>query len=590
MSITIYCVVEVNVKKHGIFQKSTVIDDKFEVLFFLGISDCCEVYRVKDRSSELKFLKLIKTDMVDSLELNQLKSALVTASNLAHPHLVQIHTLQSVTYNDEIHHYYLSDFISGETLGDLLRRKVTLNLNEALQLVFDILSALEYLHNEPVPVIHRNINPDSIYISYAEGEINALLIPVRVSDFAISSQRLPMQKKMDLAYVSPEGLEGKFVPASDIFSLITILYRCIVGSQPWSYEFDWQKNTVDFIRARVKLIRESTAHIKLSFQSDAFSEVLDSIISKGLQINPNDRYQNSQELLVDLRNYAKQESFNFKKILSPQITQNNDRKKKGLALIAGMELLKNQLKQDIIRPLREKELYQKYGIHPINGMLLYGPPGCGKTFIAQQLADEIDYFYIEIKPSDLASVYIHGTQEKIGRLFKEAYAKAPTLIFIDEVDAILPRRDSQNMNIGQAGEVNEFLAQMTNCGEKGVFIVAATNRPEIIDQAILRTGRLDKLVYVGIPDFQARKEMLELFLEGRPTAIKLDTHRLAIITTGLVSSDLKFLVNEVAKLALNTREPIEDRHFDEILSKLSSSVTQDQIDQYESFKTRYSVI
>ena len=135
---------------------------------------------------------------------------------------------------------------------------------------------------------------------------------------------------------------------------------------------------------------------------------------------------------------------------------------------------------------------KKYGIQPLNGILLYGPAGCGKTYIAKNLAEELGFYYIEIKPSDLDSTYIHGTQEKIGKLFQKAEANAPTLIFIDEVDAILPKRDLDNLNPHYAAEVNEFLAQMTDCMSRRIFIIAATNRPNAIDPALRRFGRFDR--------------------------------------------------------------------------------------------------
>ena len=125
----------------------------------------------------------------------------------------------------------------------------------------------------------------------------------------------------------------------------------------------------------------------------------------------------------------------------------------------------------------------------------------------------------------------HGTQEKIGKLFQKAEANAPTLIFIDEVDAILPKRDLDNLNPHYAAEVNEFLAQMTDCMSRRIFIIAATNRPEIIEPAILRAGRLDKSIYIGLPDFNTRMDVLMFELKNRPCEKDLDIYHLAMITT-----------------------------------------------------------
>lgn len=259
----------------------------------------------------------------------------------------------------------------------------------------------------------------------------------------------------------------------------------------------------------------------------------------------------------------------------------NNTSRKGLEKVAGMSDLKKQLDVDVIQSLRQIEKYQKYGIEPLNGILLYGPPGCGKTFIARCLAEEIGYSYFEIKPSDLASVYIHGTQEKIAKLFKEAEQEKPSLIFIDEIDAVLPNRNEGNLNHHHLSEVNEFLAQISNCNEKGIIIIGATNRPKAIDSAMLRTGRLEKHIYIGFPDFNARLDMLKQYIENRPFSEDLDLFNVAILTVGYTSSDLKYIVNETAKMALKKDSKITDEFFKEVIEKYKPSVKND--DSFSQF-------
>ena len=251
-------------------------------------------------------------------------------------------------------------------------------------------------------------------------------------------------------------------------------------------------------------------------------------------------------------------------------------KGKGFALIAGMNELKETLYQDIILPLNDKELYEQYKVSLPNGMLLYGPPGCGKTFIAQRFAEEIGYNYVELRPSDVASIYIHGTQEKIAALFKEAKQKAPTIIFIDEVDAMLPNREG-DLNQSYASEVNEFLAQMTECHQYGIFIIAASNRPEKIDPAMLRTGRMDKVIYVAPPDLAARKEMFKLHLRDRPTEKDIDIDNLASLTYHYVASDIKYLVNEASRNALKERKKITQEHLEAVIKANPPSISENQL-------------
>jgi transitional endoplasmic reticulum ATPase len=189
----------------------------------------------------------------------------------------------------------------------------------------------------------------------------------------------------------------------------------------------------------------------------------------------------------------------------------------------------------------------------------------------------------------LASIYIHGTQEKIGQIFKEAREKAPTIIFIDELDAILPNREG-DLGHHYASEVNEFLAQMTECNEDGIFIIAATNRPEKIDPAILRTGRLDKVVYLAPPDHAARIAMFKLFLTDRPIDKDIDLIKLTEMTVHYVSSDISFLVNEAARNALKERANIGQKHLEEAINKFPPSISERQLKKYEAFSNNRNFV
>jgi transitional endoplasmic reticulum ATPase len=147
---------------------------------------------------------------------------------------------------------------------------------------------------------------------------------------------------------------------------------------------------------------------------------------------------------------------------------------------------------------------QRYGVTIPNGMLLYGPPGCGKTFFAKHFAEEVGFNFMLATPSTLKSRYINATQENIAKMFEEAEKNAPTIIFIDEINELLPNRDSDAHEMAKSA-VNEMLAQMDRTGEKGIFIIGATNYPDMIDPAMLRAGRLDKKFYLPPPDFEAKK-------------------------------------------------------------------------------------
>lgn len=222
--------------------------------------------------------------------------------------------------------------------------------------------------------------------------------------------------------------------------------------------------------------------------------------------------------------------------------------------IAGMRELKAVLERDVILPFAEPELYKRYRVKLPNGILLYGPPGCGKTFIAQKLGRILRFHFFDIKPSDLGSIYVHGTQEKIGQLFRDARENAPSLLFIDELDAFLPARD-EGVSFHYAAEVNEFLTHLNKASEQKILVIGATNRLDKIDPAALRPGRFDKKILVGNPDLEARTELLKLYMENRPQD-KIDFIRMALECQKYTCAELEHIVNESARRALERKRNI----------------------------------
>jgi transitional endoplasmic reticulum ATPase len=218
--------------------------------------------------------------------------------------------------------------------------------------------------------------------------------------------------------------------------------------------------------------------------------------------------------------------------------------------VAGMRDLKAMLERDVILPFQEPEVYETYKVDLPNGILLYGPPGCGKTHIARKLAEVVDASFYEIKPGDLASTYVHGTQGMVADTFKKARENAPSILFFDEIDAMVPNRGGASLSHHYASEVNEFLVQMNDCGKDGVLIVGATNLPERIDKAVLRPGRLDKQLFVGPPDYEARVELLKMYMADRPQQA-IDWHNCAIELENYTCAEIEFLVDEAARRALD---------------------------------------
>ena len=189
-----------------------------------------------------------------------------------------------------------------------------------------------------------------------------------------------------------------------------------------------------------------------------------------------------------------------------------------------------------------------------------------------------------MKASDLGSIYVHGSQGKIADLFKKAEASQPTIICFDEFDAFVPNRSNTGAE-HQAGEVNEFLSQLNNCAQRGIFVIATSNRPDMIDPAVLRTGRIDKLVYIPMPDRDARKEMFKLHLNGRPCE-DIDAERLAELTEGYIASDIAYIVNDAAMGAAFSDLPITQHLLEETISSIHPSISKEVVSTYENLRQK----
>jgi transitional endoplasmic reticulum ATPase len=248
---------------------------------------------------------------------------------------------------------------------------------------------------------------------------------------------------------------------------------------------------------------------------------------------------------------------------------------RGLDGVAGMNELKAILINDVINPLLNPEKYQKFKLSIPNGILLFGPPGCGKTFIVKKLAEELDYNFIEMKPSLVATPWVHGAVGNIAKFFDSARTAAPSIIFIDEIEGLIPRREglASHSDIKKE-EINEFLLQLNNAGADRVLVVGATNRPEMIDTAIMRSGRMDKHIFIPPPDFEAREEMFQLCLNGRPYSATIDFKKLAHITGAFTGSDLELIVTEAARDAVkHDKLEIDETALLEAISKAKPSLT-----------------
>jgi len=253
--------------------------------------------------------------------------------------------------------------------------------------------------------------------------------------------------------------------------------------------------------------------------------------------------------------------------------------------VGGLEEIIESLREVVELPLNNPEAFTRMGITPPRGVLLYGPPGTGKTLLAKAVAHESQANFISIKGPEVMSKWVGESEKAVRQIFKKARQAAPSIVFLDEIDALAPRRGS---NMGDSGVteriVNQLLTSIDGMESlEGVVVIAATNRPDIVDPALLRAGRFDRLMMVDAPDRDSRLEIFKVHTKTMPLQ-KVSLEELADKTDGYVGADIQNLCREAGMAAL--RENIEAsavtmKHFKAALEKIRASVTDETIKYYE---------
>lgn len=482
-----------------------------------------------------------------------------------------------VEFEGRKYQYLVTPFFQGRLLSEMLRGNTAFTQSIAIFLAMDLLSALSTMNE--AGLCHNDICPQNVLVKEEKyGGLDPILIDLgHASEPVNGVPPFPMDD-LHVEYMAPESLNGVFYPESDTYSVAVIFYRLLTGKLPWEVKLDG----LESFAQRKKAIR-SAREVGWSLP-DKLHPVAQIILEEGLNENRSTRLKplalfNLVKLTLGIpeeRPEEKEEEVRKEEKKNGQFATNipvqqNKEGKGGFADVAGMEQLKDSLSKRVIWVLKDREKAQKYRLTPPNGMLLFGPPGCGKTFFAQKFAEESGFNYMLVNGSDLGSTYVHGTQGKIAEVFKQAEENAPTVICFDEFDSFVPSRGSDSAS-HRADEINEFLSQLNNCSARGIFVIGTTNRMDMIDPAVLRKGRMDLHVEIPAPDAQTRRQMFSLHLKDRPQEEGIDFERLAELTEGYAASDIAFIVNEAAMVAALADALISQRHLEDSIRTNPSSL------------------
>ncbi|MFP4523456.1 MAG: CDC48 family AAA ATPase [Candidatus Nanoarchaeia archaeon] len=322
--------------------------------------------------------------------------------------------------------------------------------------------------------------------------------------------------------------------------------------------------------AAMNVLRNILPQLKLGENESIPQDVLDKI-----QIAKTD----FREALKVVRPSAMREVL----IETPNITYND---------IGGCETEKQELEEAVEWPLVHKETFDRMGVRPPKGVLLYGPPGTGKTMLAKAVAKECDANFIAVKGPELLSKWVGESEKAVREIFKKARQVSPSIVFFDEIDSLAPTRSVGLESKAHEKVVNQLLTEMDGLEElNNVVVIAATNRPDVIDTALLRPGRFDRIVLVGVPDTLARQKIFNVHLKGMPLAADVDVSKLVEQTQGYVGADIQAVCREAAMLTLRkdlSAQQIPQSAFDDALTKVRPSADKEIQEAYAKLQEQFS--
>ncbi|HIJ13581.1 TPA: CDC48 family AAA ATPase [Candidatus Woesearchaeota archaeon] len=321
--------------------------------------------------------------------------------------------------------------------------------------------------------------------------------------------------------------------------------------------------------AAMNLLRKLLPELKLEDDEAIPQEVLDKIVISG---------DDFEESLKVVRPSAMREVL----VETPNVSWED---------IGGLDNTKRDLREAIEWPLKSPESFKRLGVRAPRGILLYGPPGTGKTLLAKAVAKESEANFISVKGPSLLSMWVGKSEEGVRKVFERARQVSPCVIFFDEIDSLAGRRGFESGTKVTERVLNQLLAEMDGLeGLKDVTVVGATNRPDMLDPALLRPGRFDRVILVDVPDAQSRKKIFEVHTKNTPLAEDVRIDELVKQTEGFVGADIEGLVREAAMSALRrdiTSKNVSRKDFEEAFNRVKPSVSPETAKRYKKMEEYY---
>ena len=481
-----------------------------------------------------------------------------------------------VKKSNVVYHYLVTEFYRGMLLLDAVRQDGRFDLEDAVQITLCVLSGLSFIHSRAL--IHNDIRPSNIMLQELDdGMLMPTIIDLGHISYMVKGRPTFADEDLMPYFRAPETFRSVYTVKSDIFSTGALLYFLMFGKSPWeemdlrTLNGDKQKIADAVKKARKQDLVLETDEVKLP-------DYMKAILLKALAKKPEDRFGSAAEFAQDLmekvmpelakrmeenETNAQQADEHGQVNTGPVITFKKG-SGSGFDNVTGRDELKEQLRKEVLFALHNPEKAKLYKLPAINGVLLYGPPGCGKSLVLESFAEELGFNYSIIQGVEMGHIYQDGVLDNLQRIFDAAEIKAPFVLCFDELEFVAPNPNSDGEEGNITPQISAFFGMLNNCSSKGILVVATTNRPDLIDQAIMRVGCFDRVFFVPQPDFEARKDIFMDHLKDRPCE-ELDFDELAKMSDDFNAGDITEAVNEAAMTAAYNDVPISQKILVDVL-------------------------
>ena len=474
----------------------------------------------------------------------------------------------------DVYHYLVTEFYRGVTLYDAVRSEGRFDLEDAVQITLCVLTGLSYIHSRAL--IHNDIRPSNIMLQELDdGMLMPTIIDLGHISYMVKGRPTFVDEDLMPYFRAPETFRSVYTVKSDIFSTGALLYFLLFGKSPWedmdlrTFDGDKQKIADAVKKARKQDLVLETDEVKLP-------DYMKAILLKALAKKPGNRFGSAAEFAQDMLEKVMPELAIMMEDeeAKPQAAQQGQEcegptitfKKgsgSGFDNVTGRDELKEQLRKEVLFALHNPEKAAQYRLPAINGVLLYGPPGCGKSLVLKSFAEELGFNYTIIHGPEMGHIYQEGVLDNLQRLFDAAEIKAPFVICIDELEFVAPNPNAEGEE-NVTPQISALYGMMNECSKKGILVVATTNRPDLIDQSIMRVGCFDRVFFVPQPDFEARKDIFMEHLKERPCE-EIDYDELARLSDDFNAGDIAEAVNEAAMTAAYNGVPISQKILVDVL-------------------------